>query len=572
MSSPSSSKRFEKGVSVHWLSTGFLSEIVSYKDLGGSFKSNLYHVAVPFSSLENLSSRKTGVIRRKGAKKIAEDGTLGASYVDCLVGESHVGPVEFHLIYSQETSVQDVVDSLTSYCLVENKNPETTYVWIDSLCLNLHRVAERISSKKETPIHEFQRMSRYAARDPVIQKVLAVYTPPKRPDIVQETWSIFELFNASKNGLRVEIIMPNPYTHQIISAAKEHRLSDYLISGVDFQTSKCANVKEREVIIKLLEQSFPGRLNEGMNAWLTRFAQSKLVDFVLSNMTNDKGENQGENDTIMDEISHEIGSFLHQEKNYEMAYKLYQRSLVIREKKHQLAPDDVIQSEKLAQAYHNIGLVLQQINDVDNSLFYLKKALIIRKRLNGLYHIDTGDCYINIGHAQISLGNLDEAYDDYKTALMIEEKIHGMNHSRTASCYCGIGTVLEMMGRYDEALVYLQQSLMTREDILGIAHEDTASSHSAIATALTKKGEFEEALHHYEEAVKILERVCGMNHVKTATALNNLAMALCDQEKFMDALDYLKRACDIYVGNLGSDHPHSVMAEESYREVKKMCH
>lgn len=575
MSSPSSSKCFEKGVSVEWLATGFLSEIVSLMDLGGNFKeSNLYEVNLPFSALEDLTRSKPGIFRRKGAKRMNSDQTLGTSYVDCLVGASNVGPVDLHLVYSRETPVKDVVDALLMYCEDHKLDPENTYIWIDCLCLNLHKIAERIAAKMDTPGTEYERMARYAARNPPIKKVLAIYSPPSRPLILQHTWPIFELYTARKNGIPIEISMPRSYKAQMITSAKDDGLSNYfgdLKSNVNVQISQCTSSKEREDIMNLLKVYFPGHLEEGLNAWLIKFAQTQLVEFVLSNMTADEGKSQEENDTLMDGIWHRIGTILHQEKNHEMAYKLYQKCLVIREKKHQLHPSDDKMSEKVAQTYQNLGVVLQQLNEFDGSLFYLKKALIIRKRLNGLYHIDTSDCYINIGQTQLTLKNLDEAYDDYKTALMIEEKIHGLNHSRTATCYCGIGSVLDMMGRSDEALVYLQQSLITREDILGKNDEDTAASHSAIATALTKKGEFKEAQHHYMTAVEIYEDVSGTNSEKTATALNNLAMSLCDEEKYIGALEYLKRARDIYIKILGPNHPHSVMADESYNEVKKLC-
>lgn len=574
MSSPSSLKRFEKGVSVHWLATGFLSEVVSVMNLGGNFKGTLYEVNLPFSALEDLTSTKPGIFRRKGANRMNSDRTLGASYVDCLVGASNVGPVDFHLVYSRETLVKDVVDALLTFCEDHKMNPESTYIWIDCLCLNLNTVAERIAVGEHAPKEEYERMAHYATRQPAIKKVLAVYSPPNLPLILKQTWPIFELYTAREHGIPVEIIMPRSYKAQLISSAKEDGLMNYfgdLRFHVNVQTSNCKNLQEREDMMSLLFAHFPKYHKEGLNDWLIKFAQTQLVEYVLSIMEVDEGEIQEENDTLMDGIFHQIGTILHQEKNHEMAYKLYQKCLVIREKKHQLDPSDDRKSEKVAETYHNLGIVLQKLNDVDSSLFHLKKALIIRKRLNGLYHIDTSDCYINIGQAQLSLGNLDEAYDDYKTALMIEEKIHGLNHSRTATCYCGIGSVLDMMGRSDEALVYLQQSLMTREDILGNNDEDTASSHSAIATALTKKGEFEEALNHYKTAVEIYENVSGATSEKTATALNNLAMALCDEEKYVDALEILKRACDIYERILGQNHPHSVMAKESYKEVKKLC-
>ncbi len=90
----------EKGISVHYLSTVFLREA---KDAGFNEKSSIY-------DLEDLSSSKNGLIRRKGEHIQDPDypdhpdhsGTrkMGCSYVDCLEGRDNVGPANVMLSYS----------------------------------------------------------------------------------------------------------------------------------------------------------------------------------------------------------------------------------------------------------------------------------------------------------------------------------------------------------------------------------------------------------------------------------------------------------------------------------------
>ena len=78
------------GVSVRYLQTGFLKEI---EEAGLSRNSVIYDI-------ENLRG-PPGVIRRKGEQVVSPtDGRLGASYVDCLEGDDHVGIANGMLSYT----------------------------------------------------------------------------------------------------------------------------------------------------------------------------------------------------------------------------------------------------------------------------------------------------------------------------------------------------------------------------------------------------------------------------------------------------------------------------------------
>ena len=81
------------GVSVHHLKHVFLKSEIIASNIGLSESSTIYNI-------EDLRG-PPGVIRRRGADVICpHDGQPGASYVDCLSGEDHVGTANFMLSYT----------------------------------------------------------------------------------------------------------------------------------------------------------------------------------------------------------------------------------------------------------------------------------------------------------------------------------------------------------------------------------------------------------------------------------------------------------------------------------------
>lgn len=156
----------EKGVSIHHLQTIFLDHI----QVAGYDKSSTIY------DLEDLSLRTQGFIRKKGAQiKDPLDGRLGASYVDCLQGRDNVGPANFMLSYSCAYTIGDIIDALEEFCRLHGRDPKRTYVWMCCLCINQHRVVERVEKNEDIGLKEFQGMLQH--RIAGIGKFIAILFP-----------------------------------------------------------------------------------------------------------------------------------------------------------------------------------------------------------------------------------------------------------------------------------------------------------------------------------------------------------------------------------------------------------
>ncbi len=135
------------GVSVYHLKTIFQNEVKNFMteernagegDLGGGkdqrgAEGKMYHELNIYDIVE-------GVIKAKGVNiRCPRDGQIGASYVDCLEGDDHVGTATLMLSYAWANSVADIIDVLQRFCGKFGLDVKRTYVWICCLCNNQHR-------------------------------------------------------------------------------------------------------------------------------------------------------------------------------------------------------------------------------------------------------------------------------------------------------------------------------------------------------------------------------------------------------------------------------------------------
>jgi len=87
---------------------------------------------------------------------------------------------------------------------------------------------------------------------------------------------------------------------------------------------------------------------------------------------------------------------------------LFQKSLEIREKIERDSRDIMI-----ASAWTNIVLLVLEdmLEDPEESLLYLKKALLLRERKLGRNSITTSDSHTYIGNVQMLLGDFPSVHD-----------------------------------------------------------------------------------------------------------------------------------------------------------------
>ncbi len=552
-SDPTPGRARDRGVSVHWLSTGFIKEI---KEAGKTPSATLHDLG-DLAQDDNLICQKGDDIT------CPRDGMRGASYVDALVGNNNVGLANFVLITSWKIQVRDIVDTLEHFCNVRNLNPKRTYIWTDSLCRNLHRIVSGSKRMREQSNEiEFERMAQHK-KDGL--EVIALFSPWHKPTCLTQTWSLYDIYKANEENCTIHFAMPpDERVNMIRTAIFNAEGIDYILNtvrNINIETTQSSSVYlEKKQILEIIKNG-PGFTE--VNAFLKDWTREQLIHEIFSEDARDIASIED-----IDRLCYSLGVTLHADKNIHLAYGLFQKSLAMREKASSMGTGASEEKDlNIASTCFSIGLVLQDLDDLEESLFYLKRSLLLREKYLGRNTIPTSDCFSAIGDVQLTLKYYPDAHDSYRAALAIEKKLHGMNHSRTATCFNNIGKVMDATDKFDDALSYFQQSLAIREERLGLNHIDTAMSITCMAQTMTKKDDHIEALEYYKTALGIHLELFGNNDASTALAYNNVAMAYCDMQSFGSALKNLDCAIDIYNKKLGKNHPHTLVAMNSKKEI-----
>ncbi len=149
----------------------------------------------------------------------------------------------------------------------------------------------------------------------------------------------------------------------------------------------------------------------------------------------------------------------------------------------------VYKTEKLldsAAIYNNLGLISFDMNKLEESLKYHKKALEIRKQYLQENHPEMALSFHNLGSTYSNLGELDKATKYLTKSLEIRKNVLGDNNINTAYTYASLGNLYLDTNKTQDGLKYLLKSLEIRENILGLNHLNTIDTYYFISRAYSQ--------------------------------------------------------------------------------------
>lgn len=161
------SKGLHPGVSVQHICGSFVEDV----EAAGSSP------ASPIYELEKLVAKWTA------AAVCPVDGQLGAAYVYGLEGDTRCAATHL-LSYSSVTALQDVAHSLKQHCNEVGTSTDKAFIWLKTLCWNLHR-------NEITDPMEMKSLTDERIRS--IGHVLVLLTPWDEPDYFQRKWCTMEM-------------------------------------------------------------------------------------------------------------------------------------------------------------------------------------------------------------------------------------------------------------------------------------------------------------------------------------------------------------------------------------------
>jgi tetratricopeptide (TPR) repeat protein len=224
---------------------------------------------------------------------------------------------------------------------------------------------------------------------------------------------------------------------------------------------------------------------------------------------------------------------LHQQGKLTEAEQLYLTVL-------QLDPDS-------AEAHHNLGTVLAQLNRMEEALAHFEKAIAIRP--------NSSEAHNNLGNVLVRLNRLEQSIVQFGKALELSR--HNVEPFLRA-CY-NIGVSLQALNRHQEAIPHYERVIAIEPN--------NAEAHYKLGVALMKCERPEEALTHYERLAAIRPNL--------PEAQNSIGVSLHALNRETEAITHFTKAlvmksdyADAH-GNLGLALESIGRIEEATRAVEK---
>jgi len=155
----------------------------------------------------------------------------------------------------------------------------------------------------------------------------------------------------------------------------------------------------------------------------------------------------------------------------------------------------------LAGAFHNLGIVLENLGDLDEAEKFYKESLKISEEIGD--RVSIAASLHQLGNIFLGRGDLDEAEKFYRESLKISEEI-GARVSIAASLH-QLGNIFLGRGDLDEAEKYYKKSLKIREEIGDRA--SIALSLGQLGRVYEQREDFRKALRLFLSALFIFEKL-----------------------------------------------------------------
>jgi serine/threonine protein kinase len=219
-------------------------------------------------------------------------------------------------------------------------------------------------------------------------------------------------------------------------------------------------------------------------------------------------------------------------------------------------PDQAAYRRDLAQAHTNRGTVLHQLHRPEEALAAFGQAQTLWAGLaagGSLNDPELAKNHIDRGNALQDLGRDEEAVADYHTAAAILDKLSPEHRSEQGAVSNNLGNALRHLRRPEEALAALSQAAKIRGDLLAEAPDDPVLEADMAATQIGL-GQVLQDLNRPEESLAAFEKVLASmeplaDRMPTvprpreymAMAYNGIVYLFAKQGKVEEALTYSQK-------------------------------
>lgn len=291
----------------------------------------------------------------------------------------------------------------------------------------------------------------------------------------------------------------NLSVHRLVQAVTREKMDEH------------ARKQWAEAAVRIVDDAITKNRVKGMEFWniSPNLFTHALVVCQHADMLNIKTED-------LVHLLHEFGRYAFESARFEEARTTLKRALELGLSMY--AEDD----SRIASIATIYGLVLQELNDLENAKLHFENALRIHLKNFGPRHALVAIAFNNMGGFYHWSKDFRSALEYYKQAYEIDCALFVSIHPNIARGLNNIGGAFYDLRNFAEAKKHFEQALEIDEQIFGKDHPEVARDLNNMGLVLMNLGEFEKARSAYQRALRILERSFGENHPKTITTLRNL--------------------------------------------------
>ena len=208
---------------------------------------------------------------------------------------------------------------------------------------------------------------------------------------------------------------------------------------------------------------------------------------------------------------------------------------------------------KISRSYTAIGSVYNDMNKYKEALKYYQKSLGIIEKIHD-HSIENEYClsekdtreyieYNNVALAYYNLGDYENALENWLDAWRELEDTPGVE---LATILLNMGAAYRNNGEYDRALKYEFEAKDMLEKVLSANHPDIANAYNEIGVIYFAQKLYDDAEQCFEKALHIYENVFGEQNSSIALTYMNLGETNRKRADYEKALDFQTKAIDIY--------------------------
>ena len=281
------------------------------------------------------------------------------------------------------------------------------------------------------------------------------------------------------------------------------------------------------------------------------FIKDYVADYIKSKNYYQKASQQikikyGESSLVFATIQDDLGRLYQQIAVHDTALYYLEKALSIRKNYFPNNTD-------IAYSYANLGFFYGYLGEATNSIDYLNQALDVLETTDSEAALKA-TIYNNLSQIYNNQSNYDKAIEEAQRSLTIFIQYIGNNHPTTALVYNNIGSIYLAKKDYVKAAEYFEKAIVIQEEVLGFSHPELAQVYNNYGLSQARQGDYDKALLYYNKALTIFKNLFGDNHSRVAIFYNNIGMICYYKGDYQMSREYLEKSLNITKKILGEDN------------------